>query len=310
MWPTLYTHRTEFGEIPLNTYGLCMVLAFLAAALVAHRRLGRVGIDPDVMGGMVGVCIFGGVMGARLLHFLMADGREAFFKNPLIFFDFSKGGLAFYGGFILAAVFGVLYGLSKKLHIWKFADVTVPTVMVGLAIGRIGCFFAGCCHGMEAAVPDGAAPFLAFHAETGGGAFYALGGPPFLGMMTDHGVGLNGAVVYPTQLFETLAAFTIFGVASWFWHHRRFDGQTTAVVLMLYAIWRPINEALRGDAIRGTDWWGLTTSQFISIPVFLLGLFILLTRFRRGVDPETPFVGAEGASDALTSEDLGSGPRF
>jgi phosphatidylglycerol:prolipoprotein diacylglycerol transferase len=310
MWPTLYTHQTEFGEIPLNTYGLAMVIAFLAAALVAHRRLGRVGIDPDVMGGMVGVCIFGGVMGARLLHFLMAEGRAEFFANPLVFFDFSKGGLAFYGGFILAGLFGVLYGFWQRLHIWKFADVTVPTVMVGLAIGRLGCFFAGCCHGVEAVVPAGAEPFLAFHAERGGGAFFALTGPPFLGVMTDHGVGLNGAVVYPTQIFETTAAFAIFGVASWFWYRRAFDGQVTAVVLLLYALWRPLNESLRGDSIRGTDWWGLTTSQLISIPVFLFGLVILAARARRGVDPETPFVGMGGDDAFIPPEDLGSAPKL
>jgi hypothetical protein len=97
---------------------------------------------------------------------------------------------------------------------------------------------------------------------------------------------------------------TIFGVTSWIWRHRRFDGQVIASVLVLYSIWRPINESMRGDEVRGLDYLGLfTTSQLISIPVAVLGVLIILTRVRKGVSPETPFKPEEEHESA-------SAPRF
>ena len=63
-----------------------------------------------------------------------------------------------------------------------------------------------------------------------------------------------------------------------------------AAVLVHYAIWRPINESLRGDEVRGLGYFGfLTTSQVISIPVGLFGIAIVLWRFRKGIAPEAPF---------------------
>ena len=86
--------------------------------------------------------------------------------------------------------------------------------------------------------------------------------------------------------------------------YRRFDGQAVATVMALYAIWRPINEHMRGDAVRGTDWFGLTTSQAISIPVFLGAFLIMAFRWSKGVAPEEVFKVSE------KEEDLGSAPRL
>ncbi len=291
MYPTLYKQVTAFGEVPYNSWGLLVSLAFLAAAMVAHRRVASVGIDPDKMVGVYLVAIISGLLGARLLHFLMAIPKE-FFKDPLMFFRIWQGGFAFYGGFIGAGVCSILYGKYRGINAWKLADTLGPTVMLGLAIGRLGCFLAGCCHGAVVDLPADAVPL--FPDSFSGGQLFLVGHFPFLVELTRHGVGANNVPVYPTQLWESLAGLSIFLATSWMWRHRKFDGQIIATVLVLYSMWRPINESMRGDKVRGLDYFGyLTTSQLISIPVAVLGVLIVLTQMRKGVAKEVPFVQEE-----------------
>lgn len=299
MWPTLYTQKTSFGEVPYNSWGLMITLAFATAAFIAHRRAARVGIDPDKMVGLYVVAIVTGLAGARLLHFTMAEDRDKFFADPLMYFNLARGGFAFYGGFILACFASWLYASVRRLDYWKLADAVAPTVMLGLGFGRLGCFLAGCCHGRSFHLPPDAVALLPDTFK--GGQVFLFHDFPFLGVMTRHGVGENNIPVYPTQTYETIAAWTIFALTSWLFRHRRFDGQVLAAVLILYGIWRPINESLRGDDVRGTDWFGLTTSQFVSVPVVLAGVIIVAYRFRKGVAPETPFTGEEELPDEHAS---------
>lgn len=237
------------------------------------------------------LCIVLGLVGARLLHFLMAT-PEVLLARPWSFFDPTSGGFAFYGGFILAGIGGFQYARKHGIDPWKVSDLVAPAVMLGLAIGRLGCFSAGCCHGMPLDLPAGAIPLLP--ATFTGGQLWVFGEFPFLAEMTRQGVGHNDVVVYATQLFEFLASLVIFGVSSWMWRHRRFDGMVVGAVLVLYGVWRPLNESLRGDEIRGVGYFGfLTTSQVVSIPLLLLGLGILVARARKGVKPEVPFVAGD-----------------
>jgi phosphatidylglycerol:prolipoprotein diacylglycerol transferase len=301
MLPTLYTMKTEFGDLPYNTWGLTLTLAFFAAAWVVHVRSRKVGIDPDKMVGLYIIAIVAGLLGARLLHFTMAKDTE-FWEHPSVYFDFSKGGFAVYGGVILAWTIGKLYGWSRGIDVWKLGDVVMPSVLLGQAIGRIGCFFAGCCHGRIAELPANAVALLP--AGFSGGQLWFVPGPPFLLELTRHGVGENNVVVLPTQIYESVVCFALFGLTSWLWKRRIFDGQIEASYFILYGLWRPINEHLRGDTVRGTDWFGsLTTSQVVSIPVVVVGVLMVLFRFSKGVAPETPFI--------VRDEDLsaGSAPR-
>lgn len=291
MYPTLYVQKTASGEVPYNTWGLMISLAFLVGAFIAHGRAAKVGIDPDRMVGFYVVAILFGLGGARLLHFLMATPDE-FFANPLVFFKIWQGGFAFYGGFILAGIACIVYAVRRGIDPWKVADVTAPLVMLGLAMGRIGCFSAGCCHGREWSLPGDAIGL--FPDSFTGGQLFVFGHAPFLLELTRHGVGHNGVPVLPTQLYEVAAAFTIFLATSWIWRHRRFDGQVVGAVIVLYALWRPFNESLRGDEIRGVGYLGfLTTSQLLSIPMGVFGLAILLFRRSSGVAPEAAFAPDE-----------------
>ena len=142
MYPTFF----EFQGIGLHMWGLMLMLAFTAAILTLNHRAKKVGIDPDLLVPFYQIIIIMSLVGSRLLHFVFAE-PDVFFSNPLIFFDPNEGGFAFYGGAIGGALAGALYIRWRKIPVWKLLDAAGPTMMLGLCLGRIGCFFAGCCHG-------------------------------------------------------------------------------------------------------------------------------------------------------------------
>ena len=285
MYPTLFTHQGQ----SFHTWGLMVTLAFLAACLVLGARVGRVGMDSDKLVPFYLLIIGAGLVGSRLLHFVFAE-TDRFFANPLVFFDPNSGGFAFYGGAIFASVAGAWYGRWAGLHMWKLIDAGAPCIMLGLAVGRMGCFMAGCCHGQACDVPQTGSLL-----DLPGGSVVWVEGLPLLALNFKAGVGvgsITGVPVYPTQLWESTGALILFGLLSWMWYRaRRFDGQVMAALLLLYPVLRSSIEAFRGDTIRGTDWFGLfSTSQLVSLPMVVLGVTIIVFRYRRGVEPETPFV--------------------
>ena len=290
MYPFLY----EYEGLRLGVWGLMITLAFIAASLVLGARAGKGGIDPDRLMPFFLLITFGGLIGARLLHFLMAE-PTTFFRHPLQFFNLSKGGYAFYGGVIFSTIAGAAYAIRARIPAWKLADAAAPSIMLGLAIGRLGCFFAGCCHGRPVGEP---AASTLLHLP--GGSIVTTHGFPYLALVFEKGVGMGDIFdvpVYPTQIWEATAAFLLFVFLSWEWKHaRKFDGQVMATLMVTYPILRTVIESFRGDTVRGTSYFGaLSTSQVVSIPVFAIGLGIFLLRFRRGIEPETEITFDEEA---------------
>ncbi len=281
MWPTLFTIGDAPRDIPVHTWGLMITLAFLAAAAVAQVRASRAGVDGDKLGGLYLVAFVTGLAGARLLHFTMAEPQR-FFADPLMFFRFWEGGFAFYGGVLLATLCGTLYALWRGINILKLADLAAPAIMIGLALGRIGCFFAGCCHGKACPLPAGAHDILP--RGFSGGALYVSANSPFLLLEYHHSVGTNDVVMYPTQIWASLLALGMFFLLSWRWRHRRYDGQVFAWLMIIYPLIRSSIELFRGDTIRGVGYLGyLSTSQLVSIPVFVAGMLLVLLRRGKGV---------------------------
>jgi phosphatidylglycerol:prolipoprotein diacylglycerol transferase len=285
VYPIVY----QLDALKLPAWGILVTLAFIASCLVLGARAARIGIDPDRLLPFFLLITFGGLFGARVLHFLMAE-PDHFFRDPLDFFDLSKGGYAFYGGAIFSTLAGAVYALRARIPAWKLADAAAPCIMLGLAIGRLGCFFAGCCHGRPVDVL--AASTLL---ELPGGSIVTTDGFPFLALVFTKGVGMGDTFdvpVYPTQLWESAGAFLLFLFLSWEWKSaRKFDGQIIATLLLTYPVLRTVIESFRGDTVRGTAWFGMfSTSQVVSFPLLAIGLAVLLLRFRRGVGPETAIV--------------------
>ena len=124
------------------------------------------------------------------------------------------------------------YARRHALAGWPTADVLAPGVVIGQAIGRLGCFAAGCCYGRPA------------ERALGGDLHRRLREPP-------RGHARWTSPLHPTQLYESLACFLIFFVLLWLAPRKRFHGQVVLAYVALYAVARFVLEFFRGDAARG-----------------------------------------------------------
>jgi len=198
-------------------------------------------------------------------------------------FAFWKGGLVFYGGFIGAVLFSLWYMRRHDMQFLPYADAMAPTVAIGQALGRLGCFAAGCCWGgacdlhypLAARFPPES---LAYQSQAAT-HIIAAGAPATI-------------PIHPTQLYESLGRALIFLFLTLWRGRKRFHGELLALYLMLYAPLRATVETFRGDEERGRvfnflggwarhAWWNLSTSELISIGIFAAGLAIYLTQSRR-----------------------------
>ncbi len=162
------------GGTRITTYGFCMMVGFLTAVWFAMKRATKVKADADEVLNLAMIALFAGVAGARVF-FVVHYWRSDFADHPNPLFaavDLREGGLEFLGGFLGAAVALVAYMKIKKLSTRMYLDILAPAVMLGLAFGRIGCFFNGCCFGGVCTLPDSDQPrhFWAVQFPFGGAA--------------------------------------------------------------------------------------------------------------------------------------------
>ncbi|HLH15885.1 MAG TPA: prolipoprotein diacylglyceryl transferase, partial [Bryobacteraceae bacterium] len=162
-----------------------------------------------------------------------------------------QAGGVFYGGLIAALVMAWWYMRRMKLPGLRTADVFAPAIALGHGIGRLGCFAAGCCWGVECHLP------------------WAV---TFTNPVANElvGVPLNKPL-HPTQLYESLAEFLIFAFLYWRIRRPHATGQIISLYLILYSTARFTVEFFRYH--EQGNLWGtpLDTSQWISIGLFLLG---------------------------------------
>lgn len=170
--------RPELFHIPgidfvINSYGVVLIIGFLLALELGKFLARRVGHDPEIYVNAGIIALVAGVIGSRLSHVVenwpqYSDAADGFFGNLLEAVNLRSGGLTFYGGLLFAFPVVIAYGLFMKVPIRRGMDVVAPCIMIGLGIGRIGCFLNGCCYGatcdsqFPAAVtyPYGTTPYI------------------------------------------------------------------------------------------------------------------------------------------------------
>lgn len=253
----MYPILIQIGSIPIHTYGFLIAVGFLFAVYVAKKNARRAGLNVDQVADLAFWVLIVGFLGARFLFVLTR--LDYFLENPLAVFKVWEGGLVFLGGPLAAVPFGFWYLKKHKMPLWKTVDVMIPGLPLGHMFGRFGCLSAGCCYGK----PTGS--------EYGVQLYSELVDP-----------ALRGIHLHPTQLYEASALLVIFLGLMWTLKRKSFDGQVFLTYFMTYPIARSIIEEFRGDTIRGFVIEGvLSTSQFISILIFIAAAITLVYRLKK-----------------------------
>ena len=247
----------NIGKIHIYSYGLMIAIGIVVGLFLARRQAAREGIDPNKIIDIAFYLLVAALIGSRLL-FVLTNVKE-YVDNPLDIFKIWEGGLVFYGGLIPAVAIGIWYIKRLGLPLWQVFDIFAPSVAIGHAFGRIGCFLAGCCHGTPSSLP------------------WAV-------TFTDpRSLAPQGIPLHPTQLYSSLSLFAIFAFLVWLRKRKTFPGELLWSYTLVYSIFRFFMEFLRGDP-RGNVLGGLLSSaQAIGIPLAGISVVMLLYLRKRGL---------------------------
>lgn len=268
MHPILF----NLGSWPVYTYGILLAAAYLLGLQLAVWRARRSGVDANRVMDLGIWIIIAALVGAKAL--LVIVDWDYYRSNPREVFSLVRSAGVFYGGLIVATVTGFALMRKYRLPIWTTADLYAPGIALGHVIGRMGCFFAGCCWGKPTDLPWA----ITF---TNPAAAMNVGTP------------LN-IPLHPTQLYEAGAELLILGLLlSTERKGGYFAGRTFWLYMLLYGISRFIIEFYRDDP-RGVM-FGMSTSQFVSVLLVPLSLAMLYWLWRRNQTWKEPAAQARAA---------------
>lgn len=245
-------------DIPLATYGLLLAIGFILALWLIARLAQQDGLPKGRVYDLGLYILASGLIGSKALLVVTEWDDMAGDWKRIFSFDLLRSGGVYYGGFIIGMLVGVLLIWLWKLPWRRTLDAFAPGVALGHAIGRLGCFSAGCCWGKPTTSWIGVRFTEKAHELTG--------------------VPIDSALI-PTQLIEAAANLLLFGFLMWLRKRRSFDGQVMFAYLLTYSVIRFTIEFWRDDP-RG-ELMGLSTSQFISVILFVLGLALSIYYWRR-----------------------------
>lgn len=239
-------------------YSLCIAAGVGIAGFVAVVFLQKpYASDHDRFDLVVAIsfAMIGVVLGGKIVYFLInapsiVTNWERICEAPGGIQNLISGGFVFYGG-LLGAVF--MIWLCSKWFSGGFVPMLlnlIPVVPIVHAFGRIGCFMAGCCYGIE------------YHGPGHVVFTHALGGAP------------NGVELFPVQLVEAVGNLLIAAVLLWYHGKNPHTVSILGYYLISYAVLRFVLEFFRGDGERGIL-WGLATSQWISLILIPIGLVVI-----------------------------------
>ena len=258
MFPRLF----HLGNFSVPTYGVLVATGVLVGLWISVRNSEKHGIKTENAWDFGIALVLSGILGAKVLYIILdwrsghvygQNLREIFSRDTL------QAGGVFSGG--LVAAFITAWWFLRRHHMPALAtcDAFAPGLAMGHAIGRLGCFAAGCCYGK---------PTTHFWGVT------------FTNPLAHEIVGTPlGQALEPTQLFESAVELGIFFLLTWMFARKKFDGQIFGAYLFLYGVARFLLEFLRDDPGRGSVFGGvLSGTQLIAIGLVLTGGIIWYLR--------------------------------
>lgn len=153
----IYLPRIFPDGLPVRGYGLMLLLGIVSGVGMSMYRARQGGLDPEIILSLAIWLVVGGVVGARLFYVVEYWDQNFAGKSPretlLEIINIPEGGLVIYGGLVGAAVAFVIFVQKHRLPLLAMADLIAPSMAIGLALGRVGCFLNGCCYGGQTDLP-------------------------------------------------------------------------------------------------------------------------------------------------------------
>ncbi|MBK9292884.1 MAG: prolipoprotein diacylglyceryl transferase [Oligoflexia bacterium] len=250
MWPWLPNLN---GPIP--TYYLIISLSFTLSILWIFKRAKKQGFDLNLTADLLLTLMLAGFIGARLFQ-VVYENPTFYLTNPLSIFKFWQGGFVYYGGFIGAVIAAFVFYKLKPFNFYKFTDIIAIPLSFGYGLGRLGCFFAGCCYGRETNLP------------------WAITFPAW-------SESPSQIPLHPTQIYfflwEMLSLLVLMIIENRATKFFKNPGSLFGMWLILHGLGRAIIEQFRGD-FRGANVFNLSISTWISFMVIATGVLILARR--------------------------------
>lgn len=241
----MYNDLFTIGPITIHSYGVCTGLALIAALLLACARAKKKNLNEDMIYGILIVGVLFGYLCSKLTYVLIE--WKTFIRDPKLVLG--QNGFVVMGGLIGGFLAVMIYCKIKKTDFLEYFDLCAPSIAIAQAIGRIGCFMAGCCYGRETDSFIG----IAFHSSN-----YAP----------------NGVKLIPTQLISAAGDLLNMIILLVIAKRSKKKGLVGAMYIIFYSIGRFLLEYLRDDA-RGNI--GIfSTSQAGSIVTVIIGVFLLV----------------------------------
>ena len=267
MHPILFK---PFG-FAIYSYSLVLIVSFITAmALAVHLGRRRGPLDPDYVQELAMWGIIWGLIGSRLGW--VFQHPEMYLGNPLQIFNLREGGMTIMGGIIVPVLMLTVLCKRRGIDPRNVLDTFSAPLLLGMALGRVGCVMHGCCYGNSCPADF---PF-------------ALTFP--------QGPSMPVGPRYPTQVFEALGDLALMALIIWMLPRVKFAGQAIWATLGGYGLIRFSNEFFRAD---GREVLGdFTISQLTALAMAFLGLAGYLGLFGRPKVDVSWQVGPEEASKA------------
>ncbi|HVO98260.1 MAG TPA: prolipoprotein diacylglyceryl transferase [Bryobacteraceae bacterium] len=249
MFPKLIT----IGSFYLPTYGVLVALGFLAGLSITVKLARKSGLDAEKVTNLAVYVALAGLIGAKLLMIAFDWPDIQIFSLATL-----QAAGVFQGGLILALITAVFYIRHSKLPALPVFDAFAPGIAIGHAIGRLGCFAAGCCWGKECHLPW-AVTFKNPDANS-------LTGVPL------------GVPLHPAQLYESATEALLFAFLYWRYGKPHNPGQIIGLYLLLSSIIRFLIEFERFHEQALPFGLPLSITQWIAIGLAILGAILLVPK--------------------------------
>ena len=243
--------------LTIRWYGMLMATGFLAGLTLVGILARRRGRSFSFASDLLFWVMISGILGARIVHVLA--NWKVYSAEPLEILRINQGGLVYYGGFLGAGVALWIVARIQHMHVWDLTDLVVPALPLGHALGRIGCFMNGCCHG----APSIGSLAVRYPAESPAWITHV-----YAGRITRFDP--LSLPVHPTQFYAAAANLVICGCLVALYVRRSRRGTVTAAYLLLYPPARFLIEFLRGDERVHWGYW--SSAQVLGTVLFAIGV--------------------------------------